>query len=67
MVRGRVAPGAWEYVASDKRPGGLRADPADSPKADVLTFIAGTAEAREACSTLGIRRPRRFAATRALI
>ena len=40
--------GPWQYVASDRLPPAFAQIPADSPKADVLPFVAGTTEAREA-------------------
>ncbi|MDB5289583.1 MAG: hypothetical protein JWL69_824, partial [Phycisphaerales bacterium] len=40
--------GPWQYVASDKLPPAFAQIPADSPKAEVLPFVAGTTEAREA-------------------
>jgi hypothetical protein len=46
--------GSWQYVASDKLPPAFGQIPADSPKADVLSFIAGTAEGRDAVLDAGI-------------
>ncbi len=40
--------GPWQYVASDQLPAAFAQIPADSPKADVLGFVAGTPEAHEA-------------------
>lgn len=40
--------GPWEYVASDKLPTAFAKIPADSPKADVLPFVAGTMQAQQA-------------------
>jgi hypothetical protein len=40
--------GPWQYVPTDRLPPEFAQIPADSPKADVLPFIAGTTEAREA-------------------
>jgi hypothetical protein len=40
--------GPWAYVSADKLPAGFAAIPADSPKADVLPFVAGTTAAHEA-------------------
>jgi hypothetical protein len=46
--------GPWQYVASDRLPPAFEQIPADSPKADVLPFVAGTTEAREAILDAGI-------------
>lgn len=46
--------GPWQYVASDRLPADFTQIPADSPKADVRSFIAGTTEAREAVLDAGI-------------
>jgi hypothetical protein len=46
--------GPWGYVASDKLPPAFSQIPADSSKADVLPFIAGTTEAHEAILDAGI-------------
>ncbi len=40
--------GPWEYVAADQLPAAFAAIPPDSVKADVLTFVGGTTEAKEA-------------------
>lgn len=40
--------GPWEFVASDQLPADFAKIPPDSKKGDVLTFVAGTDEAREA-------------------
>jgi hypothetical protein len=40
--------GPWQYVASDRLPPTFAQIPFDSPKGDVLSFVAGTTEAREA-------------------
>src|SRR5205823_6917505 len=40
--------GPWQYVASDQLPAAFAQIPADSPKADVLAFVAATPEAHEA-------------------
>ena len=40
--------GPWQYVPSDRLPPEFAQIPADSPKAGVLPFVAGTTEAREA-------------------
>ena len=40
--------GPWQYVASDKLPAAFAMIPPSSPKADVLSFVAGTAAARDA-------------------
>jgi hypothetical protein len=40
--------GPWQYVAADHLPRAFAQIPPDSPRADVLPFVAGTAEAREA-------------------
>jgi hypothetical protein len=40
--------GPWQYVAADHLPGAFAQIPADSAKADVLPFVAGTTQAREA-------------------
>jgi len=40
--------GPWTYVAADKLPAAFASIPADSPKADVLPFVAGTTAAHEA-------------------
>ena len=40
--------GPWSFVASNALPPGLRADPPQHPKADVLASVAGTVPAREA-------------------
>ena len=40
--------GPWEYVASDKLPAAFSKIPANSPKADVLPFVAGTMQAEQA-------------------
>ncbi|MDP9174585.1 MAG: hypothetical protein M3O30_12065 [Planctomycetota bacterium] len=44
----------WQYVASDRLPPEFAQIPADSPKADVLSFVAETTEAREAVLDAGI-------------
>jgi len=67
MVRGASLQGPWEYVASDKLPAAFAQIPADYPRPTLLTFIAGPPGGAKRCSTLASRRPRRFAATRALI
>ncbi|MEA2736034.1 MAG: hypothetical protein QOE14_2485 [Humisphaera sp.] len=46
--RSKSLQGPWEHVAADKLPPAFASIPADSPKADVLSFIAGTAEANDA-------------------
>jgi hypothetical protein len=46
--------GPWQYVAADRLPPAFAQIPADSPKADVLPFVAGTTEAREAILDAGI-------------
>src|SRR5207248_6882030 len=46
--------GPWQYVGSDHLPPALAQIPPDSPKADVLPFVAGTTEAREAVLDAGI-------------
>jgi len=46
--------GPWQYVASDRLPPAFAQIPADSPKADVLPFIAGTSEAHEAILDAGV-------------
>jgi len=43
-----LANGPWKNVAADALPEGFAKIPADSEKADVRTFVAGTNEAREA-------------------
>jgi hypothetical protein len=40
--------GPWQYIAADHLPGAFAQIPTDSPKADVLPFVAGTTQAREA-------------------
>jgi hypothetical protein len=40
--------GPWEYVAADRLPAAFSKIAADSPKADVLPFVAGTQQAKEA-------------------
>ena len=40
--------GPWQYVRSDRLPTAFAQIPANSTKADVLTFVAGTSEAHEA-------------------
>jgi hypothetical protein len=40
--------GPWTYVASEALPADFRKIPAGSPKADVLVFVAGTDEAKDA-------------------
>jgi hypothetical protein len=44
----------WAYVASDRLPPEFARIPADSPKADVRPFVAGTPEAREAVLDAGV-------------
>jgi hypothetical protein len=46
--------GPWQYVAADHLPPAFSQIPADSPMADVLTFVAGTNEAHEAVLDAGI-------------
>jgi hypothetical protein len=46
--------GPWQYVTSDHLPPAFAQIPADSPKADVLSFVAGTSEAHEAVLDAGI-------------
>jgi hypothetical protein len=46
--------GPWEYVASDHLPADFAQIPSDSAKADVLPFVAGTTQAREAVLDAGI-------------
>ncbi|HSZ59992.1 MAG TPA: hypothetical protein VK797_30395, partial [Tepidisphaeraceae bacterium] len=46
--------GPWQYVASDRLPPAFAQIPADSPKADVLPFVAGTSEAHEAVLDAGV-------------
>jgi len=46
--RSAALQGPWQYVKSDALPAAFGQIPADSPKADVLTFVAGTSEAHEA-------------------
>jgi len=46
--------GPWQYVPSDRLPPSFAQIPTDSPKADVLAFVAGTTEAREAVLDAGI-------------
>jgi hypothetical protein len=46
--------GPWQYVASDRLPADFAQIPTDSAKADVLTFVAATTEAREAVLDAGI-------------
>ncbi|MGE5893747.1 MAG: carbohydrate-binding family V/XII [bacterium] len=45
---GSLAKGDWAYVPSDKLPAGFAMIPPGSPKGDVLSFVAGTEQAREA-------------------
>jgi hypothetical protein len=40
--------GQWNYVQADHLPAAFAQIPTDSPKADVLSFVAGTSEAHEA-------------------
>lgn len=40
--------GPWQFVPSDHLPQAFAQIPSDSPKADVLAFVAGTSEAHEA-------------------
>jgi hypothetical protein len=40
--------GPWKYVPPDQIPDSFRKIPSDSPKADALAFVPGTAPAREA-------------------
>lgn len=40
--------GPWAFVGSDHLPQSFAQIPADSPKADVLSFVAGTSQAHEA-------------------
>ena len=40
--------GPWSYVASDELPKSFKDIPKDSDSADVLAYVAGTLEAREA-------------------
>ncbi|MEA2709736.1 MAG: hypothetical protein QOF78_2337 [Phycisphaerales bacterium] len=40
--------GPWQYVPADKLPAMFARIPADSPKADVLTFVAGTMQSKQA-------------------
>jgi hypothetical protein len=46
--------GPWQYVASDRLPTAFAQLRADSPKAGVLPFVAGSTEAREAVLDAGI-------------
>lgn len=46
--------GPWQYVPSDRLSPAFAQIPADSPKADVLPFVAGTTPAREAVLDAGI-------------
>jgi hypothetical protein len=46
--------GPWQYVASDHLPAAFAQIPADSPKASVLSFVAGTNESHEAVLDAGI-------------
>jgi hypothetical protein len=46
--RAQSTAGPWEYVSADKLPAAFAKIPADSPKAGVLAFVAGTTEAHEA-------------------
>jgi hypothetical protein len=40
--------GPWQYMAADKLPAAFAEIPADSPKADALTFVAHTPQAMDA-------------------
>jgi hypothetical protein len=46
--RSKALEGRWEYVPADKLPAMFARIPADSPKAEVLTFVPGTMQARDA-------------------
>jgi len=46
--------GPWQYIASDRLPPEFAQIPPDSAKAEVLSFVAGTTEAREAVLDAGI-------------
>jgi hypothetical protein len=44
----RSLSGPWAYIAPEELPGAFAKIPASSPKADVLAFVAGTDEAKDA-------------------
>jgi uncharacterized membrane protein YgcG len=46
--RSKSLQGPWEYVAADQLPAAFSKISADSPKANVLAFVAGTQEAKDA-------------------
>jgi hypothetical protein len=46
--RGSSLEGPWVYVRADALPGGFARIPTDSPKVDVLAFVAGTPQAEDA-------------------
>jgi hypothetical protein len=46
--------GPWKYIPSDHLPSAFAQIPADSPRADALSFVAGTTEAHEAVLDAGI-------------
>ncbi len=51
--------GPWQYTAAGDLPKAFGEIPADSPKADVLPFVAGTAQARSAVLDAAVPQRRR--------